>query len=48
MFCMSYITVLVKDLKCMAKTSISYAWVFMPPSSIVLLGERTTSDCRPT
>ena len=32
-FCMSYITVLVKDLKCMAKTSISYAWIFMPSSS---------------
>ena len=47
-FCMSYITVLVKDLKCMAKTSISYAWIFMPSSSTVLRGERTTSNCRPT
>ena len=34
-FCMSYITVLVKNLKCMAKTSISYAWTFMPSSSTV-------------
>ena len=37
-FCMSCITVLVKDLKCMAKTSISYAWIFMPSSTTVLRG----------
>ena len=35
-FCMSYITVLVKDLKCTTKTSISYAWIFMPSSSTLL------------
>ena len=42
--CMSYITVLVKDLICVAKTSISYAWIFMPSSSTVLQGERTTQQ----
>ena len=31
----AYITVLVKDLKRMAKTSISYSWIFMLSSSIV-------------
>ena len=37
-----------KGLDSMAKTSISYAWIFMPSSSTVLQGERTTSNCRPT
>ena len=45
---MSYITVLVKALKCMAKTLISCAWIFMPTSSTVLRGEKTTRNCRPT
>ena len=43
-----HLTVLVKDLICMAKTLISYVWIFMPSSSTVLRGERTTSDSRPT
>ena len=30
------------------KDMISYAWNFMPSSSTVLRGERTTSNCRPT
>ena len=36
------------DTLCMAKTPISYAWIFTPSSNTVLQGERTTSNCKPT
>ena len=39
-FCISYITVLVKDLKCMAKTSISCAWIFMCDLQVLYCEER--------
>ena len=37
-----------KGLEMYGKDMISYAWIFMPSSSTVLRGERTTSNCRPT
>ena len=37
-----------KGLEMYGKDMISYAWIFMPSSSTVPRGERTTSNCRPT
>ena len=37
-----------KGLEMYGKDMISYAWIFMPSSSTVLRGERTTISCRPT
>ena len=37
-----------KGLEMYGKDVISYAWIFMPSSSTVLQGGRTTSNCRPT
>ena len=37
-----------KGLEMYGKDMISCAWIFMPSSSTVLRGERTTSNCRPT
>ena len=37
-----------KGLEMYGKDMISYAWIFMPSSSTLLRGERTTSNCRPT
>ena len=37
-----------KGLEMYGKDMIGYAWIFMPSSSTVLRGERTTSNCRPT
>ena len=37
-----------KGLEMSGKDMISYTWIFVPSSSTVLRGERTTSNCRPT